>query len=73
MIMIRIEQAEQALALLRMVHADIEAMHMPSEMYGPFETCEIFADGSVGIEWPNLMITCNHIEEFLDSLKGEQT
>jgi hypothetical protein len=71
MIMIRIEQAEQALALLRMVHADIEAMRLSDQhTFGEFQTPDN-PDAALIIEWPNLSITWGYIDEFLTSLKND--
>lgn len=59
------EKLERALKLLDDVYCDIDSMRHHAEMFGGFSVWEIDGDEAL-IEWPNLSIVGDKIQEFLE-------
>lgn len=64
-----IDDLSRAIALLRSVHSDIEAMRSPdtTHYFGGFPDYKAFSDFTdyAYVEWPNLSITSREIGKFL--------
>jgi hypothetical protein len=64
------DQAKEAIALLRSIHADIEAMRH-DDGFGGFDPIMWEYEDKVVIDWPNLSILSVKIGEYLDSLREQ--